>query len=131
MDIKIYGSSNRSTNQSRKWFKEQNIPFVYHDITKQPLDMQEMQAILRMTEYGTEEIIATKSNIYKELNVDFDTIPLKQMFDFLYRFPKLLKQPIIVGINKLQVGFDKHEIRQFIPREERKKFLSEKLALNP
>lgn len=131
MEIKIYGSSNRSTNQSRKWFKEQNIPFVYRDITKQPLEMQEMQEILRMTDHGTDEIIATKSNIYKELQVDFDTIPLKQMFDFIYRFPRLLKQPVIVGINKLQVGFDQHEIRQFIPRAERKKFLSDKLALNP
>ncbi|MBO1004195.1 transcriptional regulator Spx [Pseudogracilibacillus auburnensis] len=129
MDITVYGSSCASTRKSKRWFKEHAIPFEYRDITRKPLIENEMQAILRMTEEGTKDIISTRSNIYKELNLDIDNLPLKQLYELIYKFPKLLRQPIIVGVNKLQVGFDEYNIRQFIPREERKKLLNETLSM--
>lgn len=130
MKIQVYGSpSCGSTRKSRSWLKEHNLPHEYRDITKKPLQINEIQKILRLTDDGTDEIISTNSNIYKRLNLDFDNIPLYQLYELIYKFPRLLRQPIVFGFNKLQVGFDENNIRQFIPREERRKYLSQNLAI--
>jgi|SRR5690625_2575681 len=130
MDITVYGSTGTSTRKSKRWFLEHDIPFKYRDIEKKPLTKSEMQKILRLTEEGTKDIIATRSHVYKNLDIDLDSIPLNQLFKLVYQFPKLLRQPIIVGDNKLQVGFDEYNIRQFIPRDERKKLLNHSLAFS-
>lgn len=128
MKIKLYGSSTASTRKARRWFEEHNIPFEYRDILKKPLKKKEMQQILRLTEEGTKDIIATRSNVYKELDLDLENISLNDLYTLVNKNPKLLRQPIILGNDKLQVGFDEYNIRQFIPREERKRFIHDSLA---
>lgn len=129
MDITLYGSSSASTRKSKRWFYAHDIPFEYRDIIRKPLTEDEVKAILQLTEEGTKDILSTRSNIYKELDLDFDSLPLHQFCELIYEFPRLLRQPIIVGDNKLQVGFDEYNIRQFIPRDERKKLLHESLLI--
>ena|SRR5699024_2258307 len=128
MKIKLYGSSTASTRKARRWFEEQEIDFEYRDIIRKPLKKKEMQSILRLTEEGTKDIIATRSNVYKELEIDFESLSMNELYVLLNEHPRLLRQPIIVGGNKLQVGFDEYNIRQFISREERKRFLDDSLA---
>lgn len=129
MELTIYGYSCASTRKAKKWLTNHNIPFVYRDIIKRPLNERELQAILRLTEDGTDDIISKRSNIYRELNIDLDTIPLKELYELIYQYPKLVRQPIILGQQKLQIGFDKDNIRQFIPREDREKNLHHILSL--
>lgn len=129
MTLKVYGSTDTSTRKSKRWLDDYNITYDFRNIINHPLEEDEIKEILGMTEAGTEEIIATKSNIYKELNIDFDSIPLKQFLSLVNKFPRLLRQPIIVGVNKLQIGFDSHDIRKFIPRDYRKKIFAQYLSI--
>ncbi len=130
MELLVYGAPCTSTRKTRQWLQSHKIPFTYKNIEKEPLTLQEFRHILHLTEDGTDGLIATRSNAYKELQLDVDALPLKELYEFIYKHPRLLRQPIILGDNKLQVGFDEHDIRQFIPREERKKFLTNMLAMN-
>lgn len=131
MTVKIYGSSCASTRKSRRWFNSYNIPFVYKDIMRNPLSVEEIQHILRLTEQGTKDIISTRSKVYKQLNINLETIPLQKLYSLIREFPRLLRHPIIFDEKRLQIGFDEHNIRQFIPKEERQKFLIENIfALN-
>lgn len=123
MTIKVYGSSCASTRKARKWLKAHDIPFVYKDIMRHPLTVEEIQHILRLTEEGTKDIISTRSNVYKQLNINLDTIPLNELYKLIQQHPRLLRHPIIFDENRLQIGYDEHNIRQFIPKEERKKQL--------
>jgi|SRR5690625_847932 len=130
MELQVFGAPCTSTRKTRQWLQTHKIPFKYKNIEKNPLTLQEFRHILHLTEEGTDDLIATRSKAYKELNLDVDALPLKDLYNFIYDYPRLLRQPIIVGENKLQVGFDEHDIRQFIPRSERRKFLTNKLATN-
>ena len=73
-----------------------------------------------MTIEGTDEIIATRSKTYQELNGDLDDLPLTELFQLIHDHPGLVKTPIIMDEKRLQVGFHADEIRQFIPRKTRK-----------
>src|SRR5699024_4245672 len=88
-----------STRKARRWFQAHDIPFVYKDVMRNPLSIEEMQHILRLTESGTEDIISTRSNAYKQLNLDVENLPLKKLYQYIHDFPRLLRLPIIFDEN--------------------------------
>ena len=119
--IIITGSSSLSTKKAKEWFVKNKIPYVERHVAKDPITLSELQKILRMTVDGTDEIIAKRSKVYKELNVNLDELPLTELLELFQQNPGLLKTPIIMDEKRLQVGYNEDEIRQFIPRKTRKK----------
>lgn len=108
-----------SCRKARAWLQEHEIPFVERNIFSEPLNINELQTILQMTEDGTEEIISTRSKVFQKLNMDLDDLPLKDLLQLVQENPGLLRRPIMVDEKRLQVGFNEDEIRRFLPRDVR------------
>ena len=118
--VTLYTSpSCTSCRKARIWLEEQNISYSERNIFSEPLSLEEIKEILRMTEDGTDEIISTRSKIFQKLNVDLDSLPLQQLFDLIQKNPGLLRRPIILDEKRLQVGYNEDEIRRFLPRKVR------------
>lgn len=118
--VTLYTSpSCTSCRKARAWLEENNITYKERNIFSEPLKIDEIKSILRMTEDGTEEIISTRSKVFQELNVDLDDLPLNELFDLIQDNPGLLRRPIMVDEKRLQVGYNEDEIRRFLPREVR------------
>jgi len=118
--ITIYTSpSCSSCRKVKKWFKDQNIPFVEKNIFAATLDPKELKEILEKSLNGTEDIISTKSKIIKEQKVDVNEMTVNQLIEFIRKNPSVLKRPIMVDDRKIQVGYNSEEIRVFIPRAQR------------
>jgi len=118
--VTIYGLECKSTRKARQWMKKNEISYVDRNIIKEPLTIGELQAILRMTLDGTEGIIATRSKIYKDMNLDLDELSLLELLEIIQKHPRLLKSPIIMDEKRLLVGYNEEYIRQFLPRKTRK-----------
>ena len=118
--IKIYTSpSCSSCRKVKKWFLEQNIPFIEKNIFVATLNEQELTDILMKSENGTDDIISKKSKIVKESGLDVDSMTVKEIIEFIRVNPSVLKRPIIVSDNRIQVGYNPDEIRSFIPHARR------------
>ena len=52
---------------------------------KEPLTISELQSILQMTIEGTDEIMATRSKSYKELNGNLDELPLTELLQLIHK----------------------------------------------
>ncbi len=118
--VTLYTSpSCTSCRKARAWLKENNIPFEERNIFSEPLTMDEIKSILRMTENGTEEIISKRSKVFQKLNINLDELPLQKLFDLIQKNPGLLHRPIILDEKRLQVGYNEDEIRRFLPRDVR------------
>ena len=118
--IKIYTApSCSSCRKVKKWFKEQDIPYIEKNIFVATLDENELKDILSKSENGTEDIISERSKIIKENNVDVESMTLKELIAFIKNNPSVLKRPIIVDDTKIQVGYNPDEIRVFIPHARR------------
>ncbi|KRL08453.1 arsenate reductase [Levilactobacillus zymae DSM 19395] len=83
------------------------------------MNAAEVKQILRLTENGSEDIISTRSNIFKQLHVDLDSLSVSQLVDLVVKYPDLIKRPIIFDDKRLEVGYNEEEIRRFLPREVR------------
>lgn len=124
--VTLYTSpSCTSCRKAKAWLQENGIPFKERNIFSEPLNIDEIKNILRMTEYGTEDIISKRSKVYSKLNVDLDELPMKQLYKLISKNPGLLRRPIIVDEKRLQVGYNEDEIRRFLPRQVRELELAE------
>ncbi|EOL52767.1 regulatory protein spx [Enterococcus faecalis EnGen0239] len=108
-----------SCRKARAWLQEDEIPFKERNIFSEPLNIEELKAILIMTEDGTEEIISTRSKVFQKLNMDLDELPLQDLLELVQENPGLLRRPIMIDEKRLQVGFNEDEIRRFLPRDVR------------
>ncbi|MEO4053943.1 transcriptional regulator Spx [Solibacillus sp. CAU 1738] len=120
MSVTIYTQSScSSSRKALKWLKENNIAHTEKRITSQPLTLAEFKNILSMTEDGTDEIIATNSNDFKNLDVDIEQLSIQELYQLTQKYPRMLRSPIILDEKRIQVGYNEMDIRRFIPRKVR------------
>lgn len=118
--IKIYTSpSCSSCRKVKKWFEENHIPYVEKNIFGPFLSAEDIKEVISKAENGTDDIISTRSKIFQEQEIDFDSMKISELIAFIQQNPSILKRPIIVDDHRLQVGYNEEEIRTFIPRARR------------
>jgi regulatory protein spx len=106
-----------SCRKAKAWLDEHHIDFVERNILANPLTVDEIKSILRMTEDGTNEIISTRSKAFQKLNINIESLPLNEFYKLLIENPQMLHRPIIQDEKRLQVGYNEEEIRSFLPRK--------------
>ena len=122
--VTLYSSpSCTSCRKAKQWLIDHNLPFVERNLNKEPLRAEEVKAMLRLTEDGTEELISTRSKIFSELTIDLDDMSINKLIDLIVMYPSLLKRPIILDDQRMQIGYNDDEIRRFLPREVRQREL--------
>ncbi|WP_017548035.1 transcriptional regulator SpxA [Salinicoccus carnicancri] len=114
-----------SCRKAKAWLQENDIPYTERNIFSEPLTLDEVKSILRMTEDGTDEIISTRSKTFQKLAVDIDSLPMHELYTLIMENPGLLRRPIIMDDKRLQVGYNEDEIRRFLPRTVRTFHLKE------
>lgn len=118
--VTLYTSpSCTSCRKAKAWLKAHDIPFKERNIFSEPLSIEEIKDILRMTEDGTDEIISTRSKAFQQLNIQLDTMSIQDLFELIRDNPGLLRRPIMLDDKRLQVGYNDDEIRRFLPRKVR------------
>jgi len=118
--IRIYVSpSCQSCRKVKKWFMDEGIPFIEKNIFGVGLTEKELRDMLTKSENGTDDIISKRSKIIQESGVDIDSMTVNELIGFIQKNPSILKRPIIVDDNKIQVGYDPEEISVFIPKAKR------------
>ncbi|WP_124057980.1 transcriptional regulator SpxA [Vaginisenegalia massiliensis] len=118
-----------SCRKARAWLEEHSIPYVERNIFTDPLTINEIKEILRMTEEGTEDIVSTRSKAFSELNIELSELPMSDFFEMVQQEPGLLRRPILIDEKRLQIGYNEDEIRRFLPREVRALELQKARAL--
>lgn len=106
-----------SCRKAKAWFEEHHIDYIERNILANPLTVDEIKSILRMTEDGTSEIISTNSKTFQELDINIDSLPLNEFYKIIMKYPKMVRRPIILDEKRLQVGYNEEEIRSFLPRK--------------
>lgn len=86
--VTLYTSpSCTSCRKARAWLEEHDIPYTERNIFSEPLSIDEIKEILRMTEDGTDEIISTRSKVFQKLNVNLETMPLQELYQLINEHP--------------------------------------------
>jgi regulatory protein spx len=119
--ITLYTSSSCSScRKAKKWLDNNNIPYREKNIIGIRLTRNDIINMLKYSENGFEDIISTRSKIFKESQIEPDNMKFSELANFIIDNPTILKRPIIINEQIMQTGYNEDEIRAFIPREFRK-----------
>ncbi|MED3976724.1 transcriptional regulator Spx [Priestia megaterium] len=108
-----------SCRKAKAWLEKHHIDYIERNIISDPLTVNEIKSILRLTEDGTNDIISTQSKIFQELNINVESLSLNEFYNLIMKYPQMLRRPIIQDEKRLQVGYSEEEIRRFLPRKVR------------
>lgn len=116
--IQIYTTpSCASCRKAKKWFDQYNIPYSEKNIFSIKLSKEDIFRMLANSENGFEDIISTRSKIFREKKLEPECMTVQQLVSFIIEFPSVLKRPIIINENELQVGYNNEDITIFLPKE--------------
>ncbi len=105
-----------SCRKAKKWFEEHRISYREKNIFNVKLTRDDIMSMLRNSEGGFEDIISKRSKVFQETGLDLDDMSLNELTDFIIKNPSVLRRPIIIEQDKMQVGYNEDEIRAFIPK---------------
>lgn len=129
--LKLYTTNScTSCRKARRWLIDHEIPFEEKNFGTTPITLDELKNILSLTEEGTEDIISIRSKVFQKLDTDINELPLHELLELVKENPGLLRRPIMIDEKRLQIGFNEDEIRCFLPRDVRKRELSQTLLLS-
>jgi len=129
--ITLYTSSSCSScRKAKKWLEENQIPYREKNIVGIKLTREDIINMLKFSENGFEDIISTRSKIFKDNNLDTDEMRFGELADFIIDNPTILKRPIIVNDKIMQTGYNEDEIRAFIPRKFREQVMCDECSEN-
>ncbi len=116
--IQIYTTpSCASCRKAKKWFDQYKIPYSEKNIFSIKLSKEDIFKMLANSENGFEDIISTRSKVFKEKHLEPDNMSIHELVNFIIENPSVLKRPIIINENELQVGYNNEDITIFLPKE--------------
>ncbi|MDD4077734.1 MAG: Spx/MgsR family RNA polymerase-binding regulatory protein [Bacilli bacterium] len=116
--IKLYTSpSCSSCRKVKKYFEKYNIEYEEKNIFTTPISKEDIFKMLVRSENGFEDIISTRSKIFKEMGISLYNMSTHNLIEFIVNNPSVLKRPIIVTDAEIQVGYNDDDIELFLPQE--------------
>ncbi|MBC9722692.1 MAG: hypothetical protein H9W82_15835 [Lactobacillus sp.] len=116
--IHIYTGNEKSSELAISWFLLQGIEVKI--CKKSQLTREMIEEICMVFPFRIDDLFSRRSRIFKDIEPFFEQYTFEKKVDLLVHERKLLRTPIIFSKNKLLIGFNKEEIRLFIPRKKRK-----------
>ncbi len=115
--IQIYTTPSCSSwRKAKKWFTEHRIEYREKNIFNIKLTRDDIVMMLKNTESGFDDIISTRSKVFQEYDLDLEDMTMSELTNFIIENPSVLRRPIIIEDEKMQVGYNEDEIRTFIPK---------------
>jgi regulatory protein spx len=102
-----------SCRKAKKWLNANSIAFDERHLFRDTPTHDELVHLLSLTTEGLDEILATRSQTFKQLGTDVNDLPLSKVIDLIIQEPKLLRRPLLTDGKKLVVGYNPDGLKSF------------------
>lgn len=101
-----------SCRKTKAWLKQHQIDYEERHIFKETPKMDELMNIIKLTKEGVKEILATRSETFKNLDINIDDLRVSEVLELLHNEPRLLRRPILTDGEKLIVGYNRSGLQK-------------------
>ncbi|MBN8250397.1 Spx/MgsR family RNA polymerase-binding regulatory protein [Priestia flexa] len=108
-----------SCRKTKKWLVKQEVNFNERHLFRETPTYEEMLELLSMTTEGIDEILAKRSQEYKNLDVDVESMTLSEVVHLLMEQPRLLRRPILTDGKKLVVGYNESALKNLVKKQKK------------
>lgn len=107
-----------SCRKTKAFLQEQQLKVSERHIFRNAPTVDELKTLLALSENGVDSLLATRSQAFKQLDIDVEDLKLSELLKLMSENPKLLKRPILTDGNEVIVGYDKATIEAYARRFE-------------
>jgi len=110
--IKLYGIPNcDSIKKARKWLKDNDIDYEFHDYKKQGVPEKELKVWVK--KLGWEIVLNKRGTTWRKLDDKTkDSVTEESAIQIMLDNPSIIKRPVLVKNDLLLVGFKADEYSQ-------------------
>lgn len=105
-----------SCRKTKAFLQEQELQVSERHIFKDAPTVDELMQLLAISEEGVDSLLATRSQAFKQVDVDVEDLKLSELLKLMSENPKLLKRPILTDGKEVIVGYDKVSIETYARR---------------
>lgn len=105
-----------SCRKTKAFLQEQELQVSERHIFRDAPTVDELLQLLTISEEGVDSLLATRSQAFKQLDVDVEDLKLSELLKLMSENPKLLKRPILTDGKEVIVGYDKVSIETYARR---------------
>ncbi|ACQ69477.1 MAG: Spx/MgsR family RNA polymerase-binding regulatory protein [Exiguobacterium sp.] len=105
-----------SCRKTKAFLQEQELQVSERHIFRDAPTVDELLQLLAISEEGVDSLLATRSQAFKQLDVDVEDLKLSELLKLMSENPKLLKRPILTDGKEVIVGYDKVSIETYARR---------------
>lgn len=113
-----------SSTKAISWFKRYGIEFCIKPSCQ--MSRKELITVLSSTDKGFFDVVKSPNSLNNEKSSMLgliEAMSLDQAINYIKAHPKILKPPIIIEKEKVLIGYNPEQMRIFLPRVYRRKFL--------
>lgn len=114
--IKLYISNNRSSRYAIQFFNDNHIPYVKISLNS-TFTKKDLLYILSRNEEDVQNILALRSPKIKNIKHELEQLTLNNLMNMILSNKSILKTPIIIDDKHFLCGYNKEDIRSFLPRQ--------------
>lgn len=103
-----------SCRKAKAWLAENGVNYVERHLFKNPPSAEELLEIIKMTTNGMDEILSTRSQKFKNLDVDIDDMTVRELLELLSEDPRLLKRPILTDGENVIIGYNQSAMKNLL-----------------
>lgn len=103
-----------SCRKTKAWLKQNNISYEERHILRETPDANELLDIIKLSEEGINDILATRSEKYKNLDMNLEELKVSELLELLHEEPRLLRRPIITDGDQLVVGYNQSGLKKLL-----------------
>lgn len=103
-----------SCRKAKAWLAENGVNYEERHLFKNPPTAEELLEIVKMTTNGMEEILSTRSQRFKNLDVDVNDLTVSELLEMLSEEPQLLKRPILTNGEQVVVGYNQSAMKNLL-----------------
>lgn len=113
-------SSCSSCVRTRKFFVDNNLPFVEENFYSQPISEKHFKDILSLSENGVYDIVSKRSKYLSSHKIKVDELKISELINLIHQHPSIVKRPILLqydrsGLPKrLMIGYNNQDIKVFL-----------------
>ncbi len=103
-----------SCRKAKAWLTENGVAYVERHLFKNPPSAEELLEIIKMTSNGVDELLSTRSQKFKNLDIDIEDLTVRELLEFLSEEPRLLKRPILTDGENVIIGYNQSAMKNLL-----------------
>lgn len=117
--VRVYLSgTDKKGKQCINWLKSKGVEFEIYEFNANTFTYDDFKHVIQYLDNGPMDLIVKRSKEMETLStlMDIEDLSLREFYSICVTIPNIVGKPIIVGKDRVAIGYKAEDISVFLPR---------------